>query len=613
MKMKEKLENRELNMGKTLLSMAVLSLFLSLFQVFMQIGSGGFASFLDAFSPVTLLINSSLYFLFLSFFLFLFGKLSVSFVIVSVLTQLLLIVNYYKIYFLSVPLKASDLILGKEATGIIGNYKLNISFYVVFLSLAMIFICIQVVRLLKNKKITFFKRSAGLILTLTVAFFGYTYFYSNSKIYENVVFATNEFSEVDVVNGHGFLYSLINGISKTKYKKPDGYNKEEVAKVLTKDTSLDTPPNVIAIMSEAFFDIREARYLRFKKNPLPNYTKLRKEGIYGDIIVPGFAGNTSSSEFEFLTGVNISLIDKGMPVPYKTFMTKKAYALPQYFNELGFSTVAMHPGHNWFYNRVLAYNCMGFSRSVFLENLSYKPEMTNYYANDSETAKMIIDDYSSHLDKNGNKGYFNFTVTIQNHGPYMSCDTEREEVIKRLYEMDDTAYYTIDNYVQGLMDADNLLKTIKDYIETVDKPTVVVFFGDHLPFLDSELKYYDIIGYDITSGTEEALLRKHKTPFLIFSNTAFKESEKAKGNKVLRGKRGVMSSSFLATELFSYMNVSMPPYFEYVNSLKEDINVIFPYYYKVNDEFTYELSLDLNEKIRVLKNLQYYNIMEYKK
>ena len=116
-----------------------------------------------------------------------------------------------------------------------------------------------------------------------------------------------------------------------------------------------------------------------------------------------------------------------MPVPYKTFLTKKAYSLVRHFKDEGFDTVAMHPGFKWFYNRGVAYNALGFNRTIFIEDLDYKPSMTNYYANDSEAAKMIINDYSKHLETNYDKGYFNFTVTIQNHGPYMTYDTEKEE------------------------------------------------------------------------------------------------------------------------------------------------------------------------------------------
>ena len=611
--MKFKSEKKILNFKKSFLYIFIFSLILSFIQTFMHIGISGITSFLDAFNPLVLIINASLFFIVISFLFFITGKLHISFIITGFITQLFLIVNHYKIHFLSVPLKASDLILGKEATGMLGNYAIPISIKVVLITLFLIFLFIVSFKYLKSEKIKISYRLTGIIITLLVSYFSYNYFYLNTKVYDSVSFFSNEFSEVDVVNGHGFFYSFVNGIGRTKYKMPDGYDAKNVKEILEAEPSDESYPNVIAVMSEAFFDIREAKNLKFNKNPLTTYTKLKKEGIYGDMIVPGFAGNTSSSEFEFLTGVNISLIDKGMPVPYKTFLTKKAYSIARHFKDSGFDTVAMHPGYKWFYNRGVAYSALGFNRMVFIEDLDYKPAMTNYYANDSEAVKMIIDDYSKHLETNYDKGYFNFTVTIQNHGPYMPYDTEKEDVTKRIDGMTDEEYYTVDNYVQGLKDADDFLKTLKEYIDSVDKPTVVVFFGDHLPFLDSELKIYDLIGYDITSGTESAIYRKYKTPYLIFSNSAFKKDMLEKGKSIIRGKRQTISSSYLATELLRYMNVKMPPYYEYIYNLKQDINVFSPHFYMIKNKFSYELSDEQTKKVKVLKDLQYYNMMEYGK
>ena len=611
--MKSLFRKRDFKLKGSLIFLLIASLMLSVFQILLQIGSSGVMSFLDAFNPINLIINVSIFYIVTALLYFILGKAHLSFFITGLLSTILLVINHYKIHFLSVPLKASDFILGKEATGILENYTIPVSIKLIIASVVFLLLAVLFFIKIKNKAPRLWVRVVGIIITVSFAFGAYTLVYSNNKLYNKTIFVTNEFSEIDVANGHGFMYSLVNGISRTMYQKPEGYDREKVKELLTPYEGEESVPNVIAVMGEAFFDIREAKSLELLKNPLPTYSKLKNEGIYGDIIVPGFAGNTSSTEFEFLTGVNISLVDKGMPVPYKTFMNKKAYAIPVFFKEKDFETVAMHPGHNWFYNRVLAYNCMGFSRSVFLSDLGYKTKMTNYYTDDSEAAKMIIDDYNRHLEENPGKGYFNFTVTIQNHGPYMNYDTGKERIVKRTDEMDDNCYFTIENYVQGLKDADNFLKTLKDYIESIKAPTVIVYFGDHLPFLDSEQKYYDLIGYDITGESDAALYRKHKTPYIIFSNQAFKNQSIKEGKRILRGKRNAISSSYLATELFSYMGVTMPAYFEYINGIKNQLNVISPSYYMSKGNFYKELPEEFSEKINTLKHLQYYNMMEYNK
>ncbi|MBR4893237.1 MAG: sulfatase-like hydrolase/transferase [Clostridia bacterium] len=592
----------------------LVSLVLSCVQAFMHVGYSSFSSFFDAFSPIILSVNMSLYFLIMAFLFFLTGKLNISCILVSLITQVLLIINHYKIYFLQVPLKAVDLVLGKEATGIIGNYTIKADLKVIVATLFIMVFSFFIFKFIKNEKIKFTTRFAGIFLTIFLSMLGYEYFYSDTYLYDKMTTFTNFYNEVDNVNGHGFIYSFVNKAKGKKYEKPENYDLMSVETILKpKGAEDNSPPDVLMIMSEAFFDIRQAENLEFNIDPLKTYSQLKKEGMYGDVIVPGFAGETSNSEFEALSGASIYLIDKNSLVPYKTFVDKPVYSLAEYFNSYGFDTVGMHPGHSWFYNRVFAYKCMGFNRTKFSEDLDYKMEETNFYANDTEAAKMLIDDYREHIEKNGEKGYFNFLVTLQNHGPYINEDTEKEDIIKRVEGMDDTAYYTVDNYVQGLKDADNFLKIIKDYIETLDRPVIVLFFGDHLPFLDAELSYYDLIGYDITSENKEAYYNKHKTQYLIFSNTKFKEREKKSGRKVLTGYRGAISSNYLATELLAYGNMEMTPYFAFLNELKKDVQVFSPYYYLTKEGFTEELSNEVLTNIELLKNMQYYNLMEYKK
>ena len=61
-------------------------------------------------------------------------------------------------------------------------------------------------------------------------------------------------------------------------------------------------------MSEACFDVSMAKNIEYYngKDPMKEYNKLKKDALYGSIIVPGFAGGTSSTEFEFLSGDNLS-------------------------------------------------------------------------------------------------------------------------------------------------------------------------------------------------------------------------------------------------------------------------------------------------------------------
>ncbi len=602
---------------KSILLIAILAFSEIMFQLLMQISESAVTYFVYAINPQILIINFFAVFLIMLLLFFITNRVSTSYIIFTLVFDLLLTINHYKIYFRDEPLKIVDLVLINEATNIMGNYKLIPSLKIIVLTVIMAVVGWFLVKYVKKSNMRLRVRISGCIITAVLMVVSYIYVYSNTLLYDKISWVPNEYHETSVVNCKGFLYSFINSFAKLSYNKPEGYDKEVAKNLLSEYKTEDTTeeiPNVIAIMSEAFFDPQTATNLKFHthKNPLSNYNEIKKESYYGNITVPGFAGATALTEFEFLTGNNISLIDRSMPSPYNRFINRKAFALPWYFKEKGFNTVAIHPGNRWFYNRLSVYKYLGFDKSIFLEDLDYVTEKTNYYTNDSETAKLIISEYEKHLKENPDKGYFNFTVTIQNHGPYIATETDRPERVRKIEGLDEETFNTINNYMDGLSDADNFLKEIKDFIETVDKPTVLIFFGDHLPYIDSELKGYDYMGYDITSDNLTALNRKYSTPYIICSNKAFKLKENNEGDKVIKGKGNNISSSFLATELFNYMDVSMPPFISYLNGLKEKVNIIAPWYYMTDGTLTEKIDKDLEEELSKLKILQYYNIKDYK-
>lgn len=616
-----KAEKIYLDTKKSVIAIAILSFIEVIFQLFMQISDSLPTYFVYAISPQILLLNFLPIFLIMLTLYFITNRVSVSYIVFSLVFDILLIVNHYKIYFRDEPLKPADIILGKEAANILTNYQISFSLKIFVLTLLLVILAVYLVKYIKNKKSNIFIRISGIIVSLAVMVLSYQFIYKSEEIYKKISWVPNEYHETSVVNCRGFLYSFINSFSKMDYQEPENYSREYAKEILAEydleneEEETEIVPNVIAIMSESFFDPQSADNLKFHtgKNPLANYNKLKKESYYGNITVPGFAGATALTEFEFLTGINISLIDKSMPSPYNRYINKKMNALPWFFKEKGFETVAIHPGYQWFYNRRSVYKYLGFDRSIFLEDLDYTPEKTNYYTNDSETAKLIIEDYKKHLEENYDKGYFNLTVTIQNHGPYMDYETERVERVIKNSAMTDELHNIINNYMDGLSDADNMLMEIKNFIETVDKPTVLIFFGDHLPYFDAEQEGYNAIGYDISSPDLTTLNRKYSTPYIICSNKAFKNIKSEQGEKILKGKGNNISSSFLMTELFDYMNIDAPAYTDYLSDLKKKVNIISPYYYMEDGKLVTEISDELKNDIEELKILQYYNMKDYEK
>ena len=273
---------------------------------------------------------------------------------------------------------------------------------------------------------------------------------------------------------------------------------------------------------------------------------------------------------------------------------------------------AIHPGHKWFYNRENAYSYMGFDSFYTIDYVPEGAETVNYYISDKVTAQMIIDDYKKYLDGKNENGYFGFTVTIQNHGPYPSTKTHQPLRVVKNESMTDETYHVLNNYVGGLYDSDMLLKQVRDFLNEVSEPTVLLFFGDHLPYLGGENEGYKAIDFDIDSGTLEAEVRKHSVPYILWMNPAARELTALQGRQILQGENSLISSNFLSAELFNALSDDIPPFFRFLYNLKNRVSVIAPGYFMVDGEFTTTATEDISSMLEQYKHFQYYNINEYK-
>ena len=596
-----------LSFNKSLLLIALLSLILVVSQSVIQNGIDLAVYWFQLTNPIIIVLNFLPIFVLMTFVFCITNSIWKSFFTTSLPVMLLLIINYYKSYFLDAPLVLGDIAQAFEALSIAQNYTLTFSLKIFLICVLLLFVLIFLILRVKSSKKSKEQTITTILILTLIATISYYFVYSNQYIYENVAIPVNPFYDVGIVNSKGLIYSLI---SKTEldvtYNAPEGYSKEVAENILnnyTVSTKNTSTPNVIAIMSEAFFDPQTATNIEFYSNPLTNYNNLKKEAYYGNIVVPGFAGSTASTEFEFLTGMNVFSIDSAMPNIYKTHITQPIYSIVDLFKSLDYTTLAIHPGESWFYNRKNVYNDLGFDASIFKSDLPKDTPKTNYYINDSVTSNLIIENYEKHLETDPGKNYFNLTVTIQNHGPYMDYETERPAILKKPDNVSDKLYNVLNNYMLGLSDADKMLGDIANYINTLDEPTVLIFFGDHLPFFDSELLGYEAIGYDITSNNLESLKQKYTTPFLIWGNDAFINEN------TLKGYAGDISSNYLANKLLEYIDISSP-FFEFTKMLEKKINIIAPNYFEVDNKLVTKLDDETTKLLKQYRILEYYNLKE---
>lgn len=604
---------------KSTSAMAILSGVCVILQAIAQNGLNALGALSIIVFPYLLLLNALPLFLIMCAAYFITNRVWTGFLAAALPLNILLAVNYFKVYFRSETLTVHDFSLFSEASNIMTGYNFPVPIPIIILLILSIAVFIYAFYNITHKPTRLYQRAVPLAITAIVSICAYFTFYNGTEMYSKLPSLANKFNDISIASNKGFVYTFLTHISSYEYTAPEGYSDEKITALLGNDpdavNSADEKINVIAVMSEAFFDMESCENVEFYKglNPTPNLTRLRKSSRWGHIFVPGFAGSTASTEFEFLTGINISNIDSAMPVVYKTHVAQDCYSLVQMFKDMGYTTTALHPGKEWFYNRKAVYPRLGFDKTYFEDDFEYtSKDLVNYYVSDKVTSDRIISEYRDYLNSGADNGYMSFTVTIQNHGPYKNTRPETVR-IKNTGGIDEEGYNTLLNYANGLYDADELLGRICDFTDKCNKPTIVVFFGDHLPYFDAEGKYLTWLGMDVSATTPESLENRYSTPYIIHGNEAFAEMMNKKGNTVLNGNKEQISSSFLGAELIKYMGITPPPYFTAIEKIENRISEISDYFYIVDGEHKTELTDTDSKLLNDYKYLSYWALREYRR
>ena len=482
------------------------------------------------------------------------------------------------------PLVPSDLSVITEVKSILQNYD---KIYMI-LAIAAVLITLAIIALAflffkKSDKLTVKKRILGAGGCIACFVIMFSTAYSNTELYNSYAVDGYIYFKVNQYISKGFLYSFIYDINNLKVEKPSSYNPEAFNAIddTAESTELNdiSKPNIVMIMSEAFSDISNSESINFDEygDPLEFYNQFinRDDVISGHIVVPNFGGGTSDTEFDVLTGCSTKYIDSSQ-VSYN-FIRKPMEAMPRLLKNIGYDTLAIHPGYGWFYNRTNVYKNMGFDDFIYLEE-DFDPSTQNKggYISDEVTTQSIIDNFENHV-KNNDDPLFEFCVTIQNHGPY----EEKYENLKTNFSTDiqltddEKAIYS--GYFQGIDDADAQIETLVNYFESIDEPVVLVFFGDHLPGFSNGMSYFSQFRPDIDlNGNQWQQMKAYETPFFIWANdVALKTtnfSENAKNIKM--PVNDIISSFYLGTTVMELLDMgNISPLFGFVNELRGSLPV----------------------------------------
>lgn len=532
------------------------------------------------------------------------GKVFLSMVLTSCTLVILCIVNYLKLIFRGDPLYPSDFTQITHIQSVIPMVMDYFSWSYIFVIIVSIVACI-VAGIYMRRYIQNVKIHLGIRALLVVGSIFVLYAYGNfANTFMNKVFQK---SGVDFVlwnqnenyASNGFVLGFISNLDTTVMEKPKNYSKEnmlQIANDIKKQYSGNIgnqkkkeKPNIIFVMSESFWDPTKVTNLSFSEDPVPNLHHYIENFPGGQTISPTFGGNTANVEFEALTSYSMSLLKPGS-IPYQQVITNKKEipSIPTALKKEGYYTSAIHSFGRTFFKRDDVYKVLGFDK-FNAEDTMKNVDIDGDYISDLAMSKEIIAELEEQKQPT-----FIHAVTMQNHFPFTE-GRFGENLIEISGLENEESKGELETYTEGLRRSDEALQYLIEQLDNLDRPTLLVFFGDHLPSLGTNKSFYKENGYITNEKTPSERLAMAQTPLLMYANFDMPNDN-----------LGLVSPIHFSNLIFDYAGLNKSLFYQFLSELYKEIPVLRDEL-KVdkNGEVINDLTKKQKEMLEQYKMLQY--------
>lgn len=283
---------------------------------------------------------------------------------------------------------------------------------------------------------------------------------------------------------YGYVYGFSTSVFNRGMSRPLRYNSEKVTALVDeisqeKSTiATDEKPNIVVVLLESFFDVEEADFINTSADPTPFFHYLEENFSTGHLTVPVVGAGTCNSEFEVLTGMSCQFFGPG-EYPQKTILKKtdcESFAAD--LRNLGYHSHVVHNNGGNFYSRANAFSMMGFDTFQSKEML----DIVDYTPLGSWPTDDILIGASIDAMNTTQGPDFLYTITVETHGNYpqekvlknppitVTCDGKTPEQTNQW-----------EYYINMLYNEDDFMRQYIEALDATGEPTLVIFFGDHLP------------------------------------------------------------------------------------------------------------------------------------
>ncbi len=571
------------------------------------------SSFADQLICVQGPLNLLIYTLILLAFYLVTNRTKYAALLTVLVTYILGLANYFVWNFRGSPIVAADLASLKTATNVASNYNYSLGLdavwaTVLLVSFVAVLLSLDTVKGLHIKKRIILLLVTALLTTGTWGVFFHTSLMKKLNVSVSVWMPERDYAQ----NGSALSFLL----TWTYYivEKPSGYS-EQAAEEITKgyvsdsvsddissdDTASDNDsnngiskasvkPNIIAIMNESFSDLAVDTDIETTEDYMPFIHNLTENTVKGHLYVSVLGGNTANSEFEFQTGNSISFFP-ARSIPYNSYVKTKTGSLTWTLEDQGYvGNKAIHPYYGDGWNRETVYPLLGFKDFITQDDFHNNTYVREFISDETDFNR-LISEYEEQRKTNSDP-FYEFTVTMQNHGGYAGTHGLVNEKLQVTTPANVNDQVT--QYLNLIRLSDEAFENLTKYFEKIDEPTVIVMFGDHQPgFTDSV--YDELMGQSTTKLDIEDTSKMYQVPYVIWANYDIEEENLD------------MSANYLSSYLLNLTGSKMTGYNKYLLNLMKKVPVLSAICY-IGDDGVVHASGEESEYSDLIKD---YQIVQY--
>ncbi|QOV88461.1 LTA synthase family protein [Humisphaera borealis] len=240
--------------------------------------------------------------------------------------------------------------------------------------------------------------------------------------------------------------------------------------------SIARPPHVIILHLESLFRIQDVPQFTLSRNPTPNIEKLWRDSGSIRTLTAKYGGGSIFSEFEATTAFSTSLFPDPFNLPYQLVLPKgrPVPTLAWLFRAHGYRSAAIAPYARRLFQVDKLYPLLGYEQHISREDFSPSDYDDAYIADRATVDRLLT------LLKGADKPMFVFTATMGSHGPYVSSGKSMTDVTI-MNPPNRSGDAQLDGYVRAIARLDLSIKTLFEGLGKLDRPVVVLGYGDHLP------------------------------------------------------------------------------------------------------------------------------------